>query len=210
MRYIVFLLIGLFYATFSYAENKPIVSKNKDAIYIHTTFNGTHVTVFGILPQQKTKLNISVSGPPKKFTLHGKKFAQQTLILAGFYAGQKNRYKRTTARAIAKNYLYQTGFYHPAPVVSIKENMLFQSNIVIPATAPVGRYHINYDFITRTGKIMHKTDSFILKHQGLQKILYDIAMRYPVLNAILVIITAGLSSYILRFIFRKNSIQGFI
>lgn len=203
MRYMFFLLIGLFYVTLSYADNVPIVSKNKNTIYIHNSFNGTYVTVFGLLPQKKAKLNISVNGPFKKFTIYGKKIGKKTFTLAGFYAGQKIIEKQVTPRAIAKDYLYKTGLYHNAPVVSVKDKMLFQSNIYIPATAPVGRYSINYDFMTSSGKIVHKTDSFILKHQGLQKILYDIAMRYPVLNALLVMITAGFSSYLLRLIFKK-------
>jgi len=202
MRIVFTLLLSLF--CFFPLSAAIISGQTKQIIHMNTGFNGTDLTIFGTIPHHNIKsVSLEVFGPMRQFkTLHTKSQQEETLSLPSFYAGNASDQIASLHKIVP--FLKLHDLLQPSPKVTINENKLFSSHISLPADAPIGNYKIKYEILDdHQQKHIHHTE-FHIQAIGLQHILYKLATEHPLLNAIIVIISATSMSHIIRFAMRKN------
>lgn len=194
----------IFLSSLSSASADIITGQTKQIIHMNTGFNGTDLTVFGTLQHQNMdSVSLEILGPVRDFkTLHTKTGFEETISAPSFYAGQMS--ENIPSFDKIRHSLKTHRLFQPTPKIEIQDKTLFWSKIFLPADAPVGEYTIKYKITNKSGREYTHQKAFTIQAVGLQHMLYRLAVEYPLLNAILVIVSATFISHIIRFAMRKN------
>lgn len=200
------IILSLFFLIISYSSLSAAVisGQTKQMIAMNTGFNGTDLMVFGTLPHQDIQsVSLEILGPVRDFkTLNTDSKQEEIISLPSFYAG--NASDKIPSFDKIGAYLTDHNLVQKMPDITLQDSTLFSSKVFLPSDAPVGEYKIKYEILDKSGYKHINHTTFLVKSVGLQHILYRLAMEYPLLNAILVIISATFMSHTIRFIMRKT------